>query len=92
MMVLGIFVGIFIPGDMFLRPLIKLALIPLIMGVGYELLKMCGRHDNFLTRIISAPGMWMQHLTTIEPDDGQLECAIAALREVIPEKAEDAQL
>lgn len=91
MMVLGIIVGMFVPKGMYFRPLIKLALIPLIMGVGYELLKMCGRHDNFLTRIISAPGMWMQHLTTVEPDESQLECAIAALKEVIPENSEDDQ-
>ena len=91
MMVVGIFVGIFIPRSLgaILRPLIKLALVPLIMGIGYELLKLCGRHDNIITKIISAPGMWMQHLTVFEPDEQQLECAIAALKEVIPENPDD---
>jgi len=70
-------------------PLIKLALIPLIMGVGYELLKFAGKHDNIVTRIISAPGIWMQRITTKEPTDDQIECAIAALKPVIPENGED---
>ena len=72
-----------------IRPLIKLAFIPAIMGVGYELLKFAGKHDNILTRIISAPGLWMQRISTREPDDKQIECAIAALKPVIPEDGED---
>jgi len=72
-----------------IRPLIKVALIPLIMGVGYELLKFAGKHDNFITRIISAPGLWMQRISTREPDDSQIECAIAALKPVIPEDGGD---
>ncbi len=91
MLLLSIIVGIFIPESFpdWLRILVKLACIPLIMGVGYELLKLCGRHDNLFTRIIAAPGMWMQRLTTKEPDDSQLECALEALIEVIPENQED---
>ena len=89
MMILGIIGGMFIPQGFFLRPLLKLAVIPLIMGVGYELLKLCGRYDNILTRIISAPGMWMQRLTTYKPADKQIECAIAALEAVIPEDGSD---
>ena len=73
-------------------PLIKIGLIPLIMGVGYELLKMCGKHDNVLTRIIAAPGLWMQRITTKEPTDAMIECAIAAIKPVIPENGEDMQL
>jgi len=57
--------------------------------VGYELLKLCGRFDNILTRIIRAPGLWVQRITTREPDDTQIECAIAALKPVIPENGED---
>ncbi len=91
MLVLSIIAGMFIPQsiDNWLRIVIKIACIPLIMGVGYELLKICGRYDNWFTRLISAPGMWMQRLTTKEPDDEQLECALEALIEVIPENQED---
>ena len=65
--------------------LIKIALIPVICGVGYEVLKFCGRYDNFLTKIISAPGLWMQRISTKEPDDDMIEIAIAALRACEPE-------
>ena len=57
------------------------------MGFGYEIIRFCGKHDNILTKILSAPGMWMQHITTFEPDDGQIECAIAAMKAVIPDDA-----
>lgn len=57
-----------------------LILLPLICGVGYEVLKICGRFDNIFTRVISAPGVWMQHITTKEPDDDMIEVAIAALK------------
>lgn len=69
--------------------LIKLILLPLICGFGYELIKFCGRHDNVLTRVISAPGMWVQRISTKEPDDSMIEVAIAALQAVIPENEED---
>ncbi len=65
--------------------LIKLLMIPLICGLGYEVLKLCGRYDNIITRIISAPGVWVQRITTKEPDDSMIEIAIAAMNEVIPE-------
>ncbi len=67
---------------------IKILLIPLICGLGYELIKICGRYDNVLTRIISAPGMWLQKITTKEPSDDMLEIAIAALNAVLNEKKE----
>ena len=60
------------------------------MGIGYELIKFAGRHDNIITRIISAPGMWLQHLTVKEPTDDMIECAIAAFVEVIPENEKKA--
>ncbi|MBO5647041.1 MAG: DUF1385 domain-containing protein, partial [Clostridia bacterium] len=86
MLLVGIIIGLFIPLEQpLLRTLIKLALLPLTMGIGYELIKFAGKHDNILTRIVSAPGVALQHLTTREPDDGMIECAILAFREVLPE-------
>ena len=67
----------------------SLILIPLMVGIGYELIKFAGRHDNLLTRIISAPGVWLQHITTQEPDDGMIECAIEAMKKVIPSDDSD---
>ena len=72
-----------------LRVLVKLALVPIIVGVGYELIKFAGRHDNALTRIISLPGVWLQHLTVFEPDDDMIECAITAVERVIPDDGSD---
>ncbi len=63
---------------------IKILLLPLTCGIGYELIKFCGKHDNAVTRIIAAPGLWIQRLTTKEPEDGMIEIAIAAVKEVIP--------
>ncbi len=89
MLLVGIVISIFIRVDhALLRTAIKLLLLPLTVGVGYELIKLAGRKDNAFTRIISAPGLWVQRLTTFEPDDGMIECAIASLQEVIPEDPE----
>ena len=66
--------------------LIKIAMVPLICGVGYEVLRLCGKHDNIITKIISAPGVWVQRITTKEPDDSMLEIAIAALGEVLSDE------
>ena len=63
----------------------KILMIPLICGVGYEVLKICGRYDNIVTRIISAPGMWLQRLTTKEPEEDMIEIAIAALKACEPD-------
>ncbi|HIZ84493.1 MAG TPA: DUF1385 domain-containing protein [Firmicutes bacterium] len=63
---------------------IKILMLPIICGLGYELIRFCGRHDNILTKIISAPGMWLQRLTTKEPDDSMIEVGIASLKAVIP--------
>ncbi|HBG55712.1 MAG TPA: DUF1385 domain-containing protein [Ruminococcaceae bacterium] len=90
MLLIGICIGFFIPfSNPFLRTAVKILCIPLAVGIGYELIRYCGRNDNALTRVISAPGLWMQRLTTREPDDGMMEVAIAALRAVIPENGED---
>ena len=85
MLVVGIIISILIPiSHPVWRTVVKLALLPLTVGVGYELIKLAGRHDNWFTRLISAPGLWMQRITTIEPEDGMIECAIKALEAVIP--------
>ncbi len=67
------------------RVILRLLLLPIVAGLSYEIIKFAGRHDNLLTRIISAPGMWFQHITTNEPDDSQIEVAIKSLTAVIPE-------
>ena len=90
MLLLGIIAGYFIPfTNPFVRTVAKLLCVPLLMGIGYELIRICGKYDNLFTRIISAPGMWMQRLTTKEPDDSMIEVAISAMKEVIPENGED---
>ena len=63
----------------------KILIIPITCGIGFEILKICGKYDNALTRIISAPGMWLQRITTKEPEDGMIEIAIAALNACEPE-------
>ena len=60
----------------------------IVVGVGYELIKFAGRKNNLLTRIISAPGMALQRITTREPDDSMIECAIASMEKVIPSDGE----
>lgn len=72
-----------------LRIVIKIGLLPIIVGVGYELIKIAGRYDNWFTKIISAPGVLLQRITTKEPDDKMIECAITALKEVIPNNNSD---
>ena len=90
MLLVGIIIGFFIRiENVFLRVVVKILLLPLTMGVGYELIKVCGRYQNTFTRIVSAPGMWAQHITTKEPDDKMMEIAIAAMQDVIPENGED---
>ncbi|MBQ2252146.1 MAG: DUF1385 domain-containing protein [Clostridia bacterium] len=91
--VLVVIVGIILGGfihieNLILRALVRIILVPLIVGIGYELIKFAGRHDNIVTKIISAPGVWLQHITTKEPDDSMIECAIKAVIEVIPEDKE----
>ena len=69
----------------------RLAMLPFVVAVSYELNQLVGKHDNFLTRFLRAPGLWMQRLTTREPDDSMIEVGIEALRLVIPEhKGDDA--
>ena len=93
MLIVGIVVGLFVPvapfGIGFLRPVFKILLLPVSCGIGYELIKICGKHDNLFTRIIAAPGLWAQRITTKEPDDKMIEVAIEAIKAVIPEDGSD---
>ena len=84
---LSILVGAFIQvSNTLLRMVLKLLLLPVVVAVSYEINRFVGRHDNFLTRILTWPGMMIQHFTTNEPDDSMIEVAIRALELVIPEK------
>lgn len=90
MLLVGILIGLFIPiTNPILRTAVKLLLLPVTCGIGYELIRICGRHDNIITKIISAPGLWAQRITTKEPDDDMIEIAITAMKEVIPENGAD---
>ncbi len=97
MVIVGIFITMFIPTSLsdngtlnvILRTLISLALLPVMMSVGYEILRIAGKHDNRVMRIISAPGIWLQRITTKEPEDSMIECAITALKNVIPGDGSD---
>ena len=95
MILLGIFVGVILNyalpelktmrfGNL-LYTLIKLAILPLIMGLGFEFIMFAGKHDNVIVRALSAPGLWMQRITTKEPDEQMLEVAITALKCAMPE-------
>ena len=79
--------AVFPTSNMLVRMLIRLALLPFVVSISYECNRFVGRHDNALTRALSAPGMWFQHFTTNEPDDSMLEVAIEALKLVIPDEA-----
>ena len=86
MLIIGIVVGLFIPHEIpsIYRAIIKIMCLPIVMGVGYEAIKFAGKHDNAFVRIMSAPGLWIQRITTKEPDDDMIECAIAAFKAVLP--------
>ena len=86
--ILGLFVGLFIQVDnVFLRIGLRVLLLPVIVCVAYELNRWAGRHDtNIVSRIVTWPGKQLQRLTTNEPDDGMIECAIRAMELVIPEE------
>ena len=77
--------------NLWMRVGLKVLCLPIIMSLSYECIKFAGRHDNLFTRILSAPGLWTQRLTTREPDDSMIECAIRSLELVLPsEKGKDA--
>ena len=64
----------------------KLLLLPVVVGITYEINRMVGRYDNWFTHALSAPGLWMQNFTTNEPDDSMIEVGIAAVQAVLPEE------
>ena len=98
MILLGIFAGfvlkVVIPEEWpgWIYPIIRIGILPILMGLGYEFIRFAGKHPSWLTRVLSAPGLWMQLITTKEPDESMLEVAITslkcALRDDYPEFAE----
>ena len=77
--------------NVWIRMGLRIILLPVVVGISYEIIKLAGRHDNIITKVISAPGKALQRLTTREPDDEMIEVAIEALLQVIPENASDAK-
>lgn len=73
--------------NVLLQLVLKLLLLPVVVGITFEINRYLGRHDHLLSRICAAPGLWMQNFTTNEPDDSMIEIAIAAMEAVIPEEA-----
>ena len=99
MLLIGIFLytilGLIFPGIGTHRALwmaLKLILLPIIMGFGYEFIKYAGKHDGLIVRILSAPGLWMQHITTVEPTDDIIEVGIAAFNAVRTDNPEDDEI
>lgn len=87
MLIVSIIVFSFVTwSNLYLRIALKLVLIPLIVGIGYEFIMFAGKKTNILTKIFCAPGLWMQRITTREPDDAQLEIAITALKNALPDE------
>ncbi len=72
--------------NVFLRLALRLLLLPVVVAVSYEITRYVGRHDNWFTKILTAPGLWFQNFTTREPDDDMIEVAITAVTLVIPEE------
>lgn len=90
-LLLSILVSSLISWDnLWVRVGLKVLCLPVIMSLSYECIKFAGRHDNLFTRILSAPGLWTQRLTTKEPDDSMIEVAIASMKRVIPENPDEA--
>ena len=87
--VLALLLPSFIVDKIWLWVPLKILLVPLTCGVGYEIIRLCGKSDNWFTRIVAAPGLWVQRLTTKEPEDDMIEIAIAAVEGVIPEDGAD---
>lgn len=73
-------------GGKLIMILVKLALLPVVVSISYEINRIVGRYDNWFTRILIAPGIWMQHITTNEPDDSMIEVGITAVKAVLPEE------
>ncbi|MCI8594733.1 MAG: DUF1385 domain-containing protein [Oscillospiraceae bacterium] len=78
--------SIITPPNIVVRMLLQVAMLPIIVGITYELNRLVGRHDNALTRFLTKPGLWLQNFTTFEPDDTMIEVGIEALKQVLPDQ------
>ncbi|NLH00950.1 MAG: DUF1385 domain-containing protein [Clostridiales bacterium] len=86
-MIISIFIFSFLTWDnVWVRMGLRILLLPVVMGISYEINRWAGRHDNWLSAVLSAPGKALQRLTTAEPDEEMIECAIEAMKLVIPEE------
>ena len=87
-MIVSVIVFFFVPSadNVWMKILWRICLLPIVAGISYELIKYAGKCSNWFTRMLSTPGVWLQHLTTKEPDDSMIEVAIAALTAVLPDK------
>ena len=91
-MVMSILIFSLVPSpNVIITLLERLILIPLVAGLSYELIKFAGRSENKVVCLLNKPGLWFQRFTTREPDDSQIEVAIEALKNVMPENREDAK-
>ena len=89
-MIVSMFVFFFVnTNTLWIRIVSRILLVPVIAGISYELIKWAGSHDNWLVNLVSAPGIALQHITTKEPDDEMIECAIASLKAVLEEEPDD---
>lgn len=90
-MIISIIIFSFLPqqANFVLRILMRLALLPVVAGLSYEVIKLAGRSKNGCVRLLTKPGLWLQKLTTREPDEAQIEVAIESMKAVIPENSED---
>lgn len=89
-MIVSIIVFFFVPATtLWSKILWRIALLPVVAGISYELIKYAGKCSNWFTRMLSKPGVWLQHFTTKEPDDSMIEVAIAALTAVLPENSDE---
>ena len=80
-----LFFSLFSWSNVWVRMLTRLALLPVVAGISYEINRFAGRHDNALTNLLRKPGLALQRLTTAEPTDDMMEVAIEAMNRVIPE-------
>lgn len=89
-LIVSILVMCFIPFTVTWQRIVAgLVLLPVVVGISYEFIRLAGNHDNAFTKILSAPGLALQRITTREPDDSQIEVAIAALKPCIPDNLEE---
>ena len=90
-LILSILIYTIVPSTLpwYVQSALKLCMLPLVMGISFEYLIYAGKHENIITKILSAPGLWMQRVTTREPDLQQLECAITSIKLSMPEEFPD---